>query len=105
MGPWHSHVIFQTVVASVQVASTPNVRAVAKSLAPAPAVQQQLVMYAKSCVQPALQHQLQTNLKVPSAALKATQFFSPCKIANLKLSAQKLMHYWLFFSFPLPMTK
>ena len=99
MGPWHSHVIFQTVVASVQVASTPNVRAVAKSLAPAPAVQQQLVMYAKSCVQPALQHQLQTNLKVPSAALKATWFFSSCKITNLKPSASEVMHY-TGFSFP-----
>jgi len=50
MGPWHSHEIFQMVVASVQVASTPNVNAVAKSLAAAPPVQQQLVAYTKSCV-------------------------------------------------------
>ena len=62
--------IVQTVT-SIQVTNTPNVNAVAKSLAPVPAVQQQLVTYAKSCVQPGLdyfQHQLQTSLKVSSNA-------------------------------------
>ena len=57
------YVIVQTIVASIQVANTPNVSAVAKCLAPAvPAAEQQLVTYAKSCVQPGLnyfEHQLQ----------------------------------------------
>ena len=82
--------IIQTVVASIQVANTPNVNAVSRSLAPAPAVQQQLVTYAKNCVQPGLdyfQHQLQTSLRVPLAALKAARFFSPSKISSLRPSA------------------
>ena len=85
--------IVQTVVASIQVANTPNVNAVAKSLAPVPVVQQLLVTYAKSCVQPGLdyfQHQLQTSLKVPLAAFKAARFFSPCKITHLKPSASEV---------------
>ena len=85
--------IVQTVVASIQVANIPNVNAAARSLAPAPAVQQQLVTYTKSCVQPGLdyfQHQLQTSLKVPLAAFKAARFFSPSKITDLKLSAAEV---------------
>ena len=95
--------IVQTVVASIQVANTPNVNAIAKSLAPAPAVQQQLVTYAKSCVQPGLdyfQHQLQTSLKVSLAAFKASRFFSPSKITDLKPSAVEV----LFLSCHLPKT-
>ena len=75
------------------MANTPNVNAIAKSLVPVPGVQQQLVTYAKSCVQPGLdyfQHQLQTSLKVPLAAFKAARFFYPCKIANLKPSASEV---------------
>ena len=85
--------IVQTVVASIQVANTPNVNAVARSLAPAPAVQQQLVTYAKSCVQPGLdyfQQQLQTSLKVILAAFKAARFFIPSKITDLKPSAAEV---------------
>ena len=85
--------IVQTVAAFIQVANTPNVNAVARSLAPAPAVQQQLVTYAKSYVQPGLdyfQHQLQTSLKVPVAAFKAARFFSPSKITDLKPSAAEV---------------
>ena len=87
--------IVQTVVASIQVANTPNVNAIAKSLAPAPApaVQQQLVTYTKSCVQPGLdyfQHQLQTSLKVLLGAFKAARFFSPSKITDLKPSAAEV---------------
>ena len=49
--------IIQTIVASIQVANTPNVNAVAKSLAPtSPEVEQQLVAYAKQCVQPGLDY-------------------------------------------------
>ena len=57
--------IVQTIVASIQVANTPNVSAVAKSPESAvPAAEQQLVTYVKSCVQPGIdyfQHQLQTR--------------------------------------------
>ena len=63
----------QTVVPSIQVANTPSVNAFARGLATAPEVQQQLVTYAKSCVQPGLdyfQHLLQTSLKVPLVVFK-----------------------------------
>ena len=86
--------MIQTVVASIQVANTPNVNAVAKSLAPtAPAVEQQLVAYAKSCVQPGLnyfQHHLQTSLKVPLAAFKAARLFCPGKVSCLKPLASEI---------------
>ena len=86
--------IVQTIVASIQVANTPNVSAVAKCLAPAvPAAEQQLVTYAKSCVQPGLdyfQHQLQTSLKVPLAAFKAARLFCPSKVSSIKPSASEV---------------
>ena len=75
--------IVQTVVASIQVAKTPNVNAVARSLAPVPAVQQQLVTYAKSCVQPDLDT-FSTNfrpaLKCPWLLLKLLDSSVPAKL-------------------------
>lgn len=83
--------IVQSVVASIQMANTRNVNAVAKSLAPAPAVQQQLVTYAKSCVQPGLDYfRHQPALKYPWLLFKTAQFFCPCEIINLKPSASEV---------------
>ena len=60
MVPWHSHAM--TIVASIQVANTPNVSAIAISMESAvPAAEQQLVTYAQSCVQPGIQHSASTS--------------------------------------------
>ena len=55
-----------------------------------PAAEQQMVAYAKQCVQPGLdyfQHQLQTCLSVPLEAFKAARLFSRSKVSCLKPSA------------------
>jgi len=96
--------IVQAVVASIQVANTPNVNAVAKSLAHVPAVQQQLVAYAKSCLGWTIfSINFRPALKYPWLLFKAACSLARAKslISNL---LQKLIHYLLFLSFPLPMT-
>ena len=54
---------------------------------PENSVPQPLRVYAKKCVQPAVdyfQHQLDSSLKVPMSAFKAVQIFNPHKLATLK---------------------
>ncbi len=46
----------QAVVASIQVANTPNVNAIARRLSSVESEQQQLIAYAKNCVQPGLDY-------------------------------------------------
>lgn len=82
--------VIQTIVSSVQVGNTPNVQAVVRSLSVAPEIQQQLVAYARSCIQPGLDYferQSQTSLKAPLAAFKAARFFCPHKLGLLKPTA------------------
>lgn len=84
------HEVVQTIVSSVQVGNTPDVQAIVRSLSVAPGIQQQLIAYARNCVQPALdyfEHQLQTSLKAPLAAFKAARFFCPHKLGLLKPTA------------------
>ena len=75
--------VVQKIVSSVRVGNTPNVQAIVRSLSIAPEIQQQLIAYAKSCIQPGLdyfEHQSQTSLKAPLAAFKAARFFCPHKL-------------------------
>ena len=75
--------VISTVQAAIHIANMPNVRAVAEKLASGvSSVQQQLVSYARSCVQPGItyfQNQLASSLKVSLAAFKAARMFSPQK--------------------------
>jgi hypothetical protein len=64
----------KAVVASIEVANTPNVDAVVRSLSSDVQSQQQLMAYAKSCVQPGLDYflnQLQLSLKDSFEAFKS----------------------------------
>ena len=67
----------------------PNVNAMAKQLATGDAArEQQLVRYAKACVQPAYQYfQFDNDLKPALLAFKAARYFSPSKICELKPSS------------------
>ena len=68
----------------------PNVKAVAKQLSGGdPAREQQLMMYAKSCVEPAYDYfkeKFDNELKAPLVAYKAARYFSPTKLNELKPS-------------------
>ena len=65
-------------------AHMPNVKAMAENLAGGVSgVTQQLVSYARSCVQPGLtyfQNQLASSLKISLAGFKAARIFSPQKV-------------------------
>ena len=72
------------VSATIQVGHTPNVQAVARQLTggapPSSPQHQQLIAYAKACVQPGLDYlerQLGSSLKSPLAASKCARLFSP----------------------------
>ena len=69
----------------------PNVKAVAKQLSAGdPAREQQLMMYAKSCVESAYDYfkeKFDNELKAPLVAYKAARYFSPTKLNELKPSA------------------
>ena len=77
----------QRVVAAIRGAHTPNTEAVVRDISTQNSVQQPLRVYAKKCVQPALdnfQHQLDSSLKVPMSAFKAVQIFNSHRLATLK---------------------
>ena len=69
----------------------PNVNAIAKELSGGDAVrEQQLVAYAKACVEPAYSYfrtKFNENLKPAVDAFKAARFFSPSKCSELKPTA------------------
>ena len=63
----------QEVKSAIQVENIPNVQAIAKKISPSAAVQQQLIAYAKNCVEPALNYfkqQLTSSLKFRLLLLK-----------------------------------
>ena len=77
----------QRVVAAIRVAHTPNTEAIIRTISTQTSVQQRLRIYAKNCVQKALeyfQHQIESSLQVPMSAFKAVQIFNPHKLATLK---------------------
>ena len=78
----------QRVIAAIRVAHTPiATEAVIRNISTQNSVQQPLRVYAKKCVQPALdyfQHQLDSSLKVPMSAFKAVQIFNPHRLTTLK---------------------
>ena len=79
-----------TIVNTIHVENIPNVRAVTNSLSLLPTVRQQLITHASNCTKPGLDYfkqQLQTSLKDPMEAFKATRFFSTHKISLLCPSA------------------
>ncbi len=80
--------IVDAVSAGIQVAHAPNVKVIARVVSQgAPSVKQQLIDYAKRCVQPGLDyfhHQLGSSLKVPPQAFKAARLFSPHKVHTMQ---------------------
>ena len=77
----------QKFVAAMRFTYAPNTEAVIRAISTQTSVQQRLHIYAKSCVQKALeyfQHQLESSLQVTLSAFKAVQVFNPHKIATLK---------------------
>ena len=87
---------YEKVSASIRSAHIPNVHAIAQRLSGAPQsdqCHQQLVEYAKSCVQPGLEYferQLGSSLKTPLAAFKCVRMFSPQKIYLMQLDTSAL---------------
>ena len=85
------------VSATIQVGHTPNVQAVARQLTggapPSSPQHQQLIAYAKACVQPGLDYferQLGSSLKAPLAAFKCARLFSLQKINLIQPDANAL---------------
>jgi hypothetical protein len=81
------------VVNSIHVENIPNVRAVAESISSSAPVKQQLLDYAKICVNPGLEYfkrQLDSSLKTPLEAFKAARFFSPHKLSLLNPNSADL---------------
>ena len=65
------------VISSIKVGNIPNVQAVAKDISLVITVQQQLIGYAKNCVEPAVHYfkqQLTASLNTPLAASKHHSF-------------------------------
>ena len=81
----------------------PNVNAVAKQLAIGDATCEQLVGYAKACVQPAYQYfqsKFDNDLKPVLLAFKAARYFSLSKMSELKPSAADIdsLHTFTFLN-------
>ena len=80
--------IVDAVSAGIRVAHAPNVEAIARVVSQgAPSVKQQLIDYAKTCVQPGFDyfhHQLGSSLKGPLQAFKAARLFSPHKVHTMQ---------------------
>lgn len=71
----------------------PNLEAVAHNVALDNEMEQELIQYAKSCVQPGVTYyfnQLATSMKKPFEAFKAARLFSPAKLQQLKPSVSTL---------------
>ena len=93
----------QEVKSVIQVGNIPNVQAIAKSISPSSAVQQQLIAHAKKCVEPALNYfkqQLTSSLKVPLATFKASRLFNPntVKLLNPDASSVDALSVIAFFN-------
>jgi len=74
----------QKVTAATRVENTSNTGAVIRPISTQTSTQQRLRVYAKGCVQKALdyfQQQLESSLKAPMSAFKAVQNFNPHKLA------------------------
>lgn len=88
-----SYEAIERVSASLRIGNTPNVHAIAQRLSGAQLADtrtQQLVAYAKSCVQPGLDYferQLGSSLKASLAAFKCAKLFSPQKIYTMQPDA------------------
>ena len=83
--------ILSALAAGIQVGYYPNVQAIAQTLSGgSPAVAQQWVDYAKTCVRPGLQYFLtkfSEELSGSVAAFKAARLFDPQKVVGLKPDA------------------
>ena len=85
--------LVQEVVASIKVENVPNLQAVIVQLSQHVAVQQQLKVYAKQCIQPGLDYfnqQLQSSLKDSLTAFKAARLCNPCKLHQLNPDASSV---------------
>ena len=73
----------------------PNLNAVANQISSGDAqMEQELIQYAKSCVQPGLTyyfHQLTTSMRELFAAFKAARLFSPTKLHKMRPSINVIM--------------
>ena len=91
--------VMEKVSATLHVGHIPNVHAIAQQLSGVALSSpqcQQLVAYAKSCIQPGLDYyelQLRNSLKSPLAAFKCASLFSPEKVNRLKPDATVLQEY------------
>ena len=95
-GHWFLDVtLVQTLVASIQVANTPNINAVAKSLDVSPAAEQALLQYVQLGLD-YFQHQLENSLRVPLKAFKAARLFCPTMVASLNPSASDVESLLVF---------
>ena len=94
----------QEVISSIQVGNIPYVQVIANDISSVTTVQQQLIAYAKNCVEPALHYfkqQLNSSLKAPLAAFKASHLFNPNEIKLLNpdaLSVDALASFPFFHS-------
>ena len=83
----------QEVKSAIQVGNIPNVQAIAKSISPSSAIQQQFIAHVKYCVEPALNYfkqQLTSSLKVPLATFKASWLINPNTIKLLNPDASSV---------------
>lgn len=83
--------VIDTVIASIQTANTPNLRAIAEKLCGSvPSNKQLLLNHGKLCAQPAIDYfnrQLASTLQRPLAAFKAARLFCPQKIYDMQPNA------------------
>ena len=81
-------VISSLTTAVTKVPQYPNLQAVARCLSGGnQQIQQQLVQYATSCVQPGMQYcneRLHDSMQIPLAAFKAAWLFSPLKVQEMQ---------------------
>lgn len=77
---------------AVNMASYPNLNAIAKELSAGNAViEQQLIAYGKSCVDPAIQYykqRLEDSMKIPLQAFRAAHMFVPSKVREKNTDTQ-----------------
>ena len=74
-------------------ADYPNLKAVAHNVASDNDMEEELIQYTKSCVQPGMTYyfnQLATSMKEPLEAFKAARLFSPAKVQQIRPSVSAL---------------
>ena len=78
--------------ASVNIANFSNLNAVAKELSADNAmIEQQLTVYRKICINPAVQYyqqRLKDSMRIPLQAFKATRVFVPSKVQEMNIDTQ-----------------